>query len=101
MSDHQHSPFAAISEGPFNEMNGEVKGYTLIYSGSFIVEIELTDVNRLRINMGLNPLGFNWHLVSGKTSNLITYIILYIRISDIRISKERINFNVFLSLSFF
>ncbi len=66
VSGHQHNPFAAVSIGPFSETDGEVKGFSLIYSGNFLFEAEMSDLGRLRINMGINPMGFYWHLEKGK-----------------------------------
>ena len=33
VSGHQHNPFAAVTIGPPSETQGEVKGFSLIYSG--------------------------------------------------------------------
>jgi alpha-galactosidase len=56
-----------ITVGPPSETTGEVKASTLIYSGNFLVEAEVNEFNRLRINMGINPMEFQWHLEFGKT----------------------------------
>ena len=66
-SSHQHSPFVAISEGLSapSEEHGDVYGFTLVYSGSFEAEAEVVDVGRLRVNMGLQSLGFCWTLEPG------------------------------------
>lgn len=62
VSGHQHNPFAAICIGSPNETFGEVQGFSLIYSGNFLFEAELSDVGRLRLNMGIHPMGFQWKL---------------------------------------
>ena len=66
-SSHQHSPFVAISEGhaPPEEDHGHVYGFALVYSGNFLAEAEVVDVGRLRVNMGVQPSGFTWHLAPG------------------------------------
>ena len=51
--------------GPPSETHGEVKGFSLIYSGNFLVEAELSEMGRLRLNMGINPMGFQWRLECG------------------------------------
>ena len=68
-SSHQHSPFFAITEGhaPPDEESGHAYGFGLVYSGSFLAEAEVVDVGRLRVNMGLQPQGFAWHLEPGES----------------------------------
>ncbi len=58
--------------GPPSEVNGEVKGFSLIYSGNFLFEAELSEMGRLRINMGMNPMSFQWHLEQGKSAIINT-----------------------------
>lgn len=67
VSGHQHNPFCALSIGPPSETNGEVKGFSLIYSGNFECEAELSEMGRLRMNMGIHQMGFQWHLVPGNS----------------------------------
>jgi alpha-galactosidase len=56
---------AAICIGRPSETSGEVRGFNFIYSGNFLVEAEITETGRLRFNMGLNPMGMQWHLLPG------------------------------------
>jgi hypothetical protein len=65
VSGHQHNPFAAITIGPSSETDGEVKGFSLIYSGNYKIEAELSDIGRLRVNIGIHPDLLQWHLNSG------------------------------------
>jgi len=62
VSGHQHSPFAAVTVGPPSETQGEVKGFSLIYSGNFLFEAELGEIGRLRVNMGVHPASLSWYL---------------------------------------
>ena len=57
VSSHQHNPFAVITEGSPHEERGEVKAFSLIYSGNFLVEAEISEMGRLRYNMGIHPMG--------------------------------------------
>ena len=59
----------ALTIGPPSETTGEVKGFSLIYSGNFLFEAELSEMGRLRLNMGIHPMGFQWYLKKGKASN--------------------------------
>jgi alpha-galactosidase len=65
LSGHQHNPFAAITLGPPSEDYGEVKGFSLIYSGNFLIESEINELGRLRFNMGIHPMALQWHLKPG------------------------------------
>ena len=69
VSSHQQNPFAVITAGPPSENDGEVKAFSLVYSGNFIVEAELSEMGRLRFNMGINPMGFLWHMHLGECFN--------------------------------
>lgn len=57
--------YVALTIGPPSEDTGEVKGFSFVYSGNFLFEAELSEMGRLRINMGVNPMGFQWHLEKG------------------------------------
>ena len=37
-----------------------------MYSGNFLVEAEVSETGRLRINIGIHPMGFAWHLGPGQ-----------------------------------
>ena len=80
VSSHQQNPFAIITNGPPSETDGEVKAFSLVYSGNFIVEAELSEMGRLRFNMGINPMGFTWHMELGK--NINTPEVLMVRSSE-------------------
>ena len=69
VSSHQHNPFAVLTMGPPQEEEGECRGFSLVYSGNFLFEVELDDMGRLRANMGIHPLGFGWNLNPGSSFN--------------------------------
>jgi hypothetical protein len=52
--------------GPPSETTGEVKGFAFVYSGNFLVEAQSTELGRLRMNIGINPMGMTWNLTPGK-----------------------------------
>uniref|UniRef100_A0A7S1T4J5 alpha-galactosidase n=1 Tax=Compsopogon caeruleus TaxID=31354 RepID=A0A7S1T4J5_9RHOD len=67
-SSHQFNPFLVISVGaPFSETTGSVYGFNLIYSGNFLASAEVSESRRMRVNMGVNPVGFRWLLESGES----------------------------------
>ena len=54
-SSHVHNPFLAVCSPQTCENSGLVYGFSLIYSGSFLAQIESDNYNTLRIQMGINP----------------------------------------------
>ncbi len=65
-SSHFHSPFMALARPNATEDEGEVYGFSLCYSGNFIAQAEVNTYDVVRINMGINPFGFNWKLEAGE-----------------------------------
>jgi len=61
-SSHQKNPFVAITCKNADEDQGDVFGFSFVYSGSFISELEVEQYDFLRVNMGINPFGFSWTL---------------------------------------
>lgn len=65
-SSHMHNPFFAVCSPQTCENSGLVYGFSLIYSGSFLAQIESDNYNTLRIQMGINPFQFDWRLHPGQ-----------------------------------
>ncbi|KAK4538123.1 hypothetical protein CDCA_CDCA16G4148 [Cyanidium caldarium] len=61
-SSHQHNPFVILSAGEPDEERGEAYAALLVYSGNFLVECEVGETGRARLNMGIHPQGFYWNL---------------------------------------
>ncbi len=61
-SSHYHSPFLALARPYATENQGEVYGFSLVYSGNHIEQVDVNEVDVARINVGINPFGFNWLL---------------------------------------
>lgn len=61
-SSHQHNPFLALKRKNATEHSGDVYGFSLIYSGNFLAQIEIDNYQVLRIMLGINPFGFQWKL---------------------------------------
>lgn len=65
-SGHVHSPFLALARPWATETQGEVYGYSFVYSGNFIMQAETNQQDVVRINIGINPFGFHWLLQPGE-----------------------------------
>ena len=61
-SSHVHNPFFALCEPAANESAGEVFGFSLIYSGNFLGQLEVDTYDITRLMFGINPFQFCWKL---------------------------------------
>lgn len=59
-SSHQYSPFFALVRPQTAEDAGEAYGFSLIYSGNFMLQAELTQFCQTRAQIGIQPEDFCW-----------------------------------------
>lgn len=64
-SSHQHNPFVILCEHSTDEDHGLCWGIALLYSGSFLADVELSQFENTRLIMGIHPYHFRWALTSG------------------------------------
>lgn len=64
-SSHAHNPFLALVDPQTSENHGEAFGFSLIYSGNFLAQVEVDTYQVTRLSMGINPFQFAWHLEAG------------------------------------
>ena len=57
----------AVSTGAPHETHGEVNGFSLVYSGNFQIQANMNETGMVRVNIGIHPLGFQWHLPPGQS----------------------------------
>lgn len=62
ISSHQHNPFVALKRKDANEHQGEVIAASFVYSGNFLIQAEVDTWDVTRLQVGINPFGFNWCL---------------------------------------
>ncbi len=65
-SSHQTNPFTAVMRPGCTEESGECFGIQLVYSGSFAITAEWSRNAQLRIQGGINDVGFEWTLNGGE-----------------------------------
>lgn len=65
-SSHQMNPFVALSGKHTNEHQGDVYGFTLIYSADFKALAEVNQFDNTRLQIGMNPETFSWKLAPGE-----------------------------------
>ncbi|WP_238918260.1 alpha-galactosidase [Clostridium sp. YIM B02555] len=63
-SSHIHNPFMILKRPETTEENGEVYGFSLVYSGNFLGQVEVDSYGISRVMMGINPYEFKWKLDS-------------------------------------
>ena len=61
-SSHQFNPFIALKRENCKETNGEVLGFSLVYSGNFLAQVEVDNYHVSRVSMGIHPHGFEYVL---------------------------------------
>mgnify|MGYP001121337852 FL=1 len=65
-SSHNHNPFVMLRRPETDEDQGEVLGFSLVYSGNFLAQAEVDTWDTTRITLGINPFGFDWKLEPGE-----------------------------------
>lgn len=61
-SSHQANPFIALLRKKADEDNGEVFGFSLVYSGNFLANVEVDQYKTTRVHIGINPFDFSYML---------------------------------------
>lgn len=77
ISSHQEHPFMAVVSSDAGEDSGDVYGVSFIYSGNFLGEIERTQHDELRINMGIADDNFSWELKNGQSFDAPEAVLTY------------------------
>ncbi|MEC0370169.1 alpha-galactosidase [Paenibacillus chibensis] len=76
-SSHQQNPFAALLSPGADEDQGEVYGFSLVYSGSFIAQAEVDQFRTARLSIGINPFDFEWLLEPGESFQTPETVMVY------------------------
>jgi alpha-galactosidase len=63
----QYNPFMMICNSDTTETSGNCVGFLFVYSGNFIAQAELDQIDQLRTVVGINPQGFRWVLDPGSS----------------------------------
>lgn len=76
-SGHQSNPFIALPEHGATETAGSVYAFNLVYSGSFLDEIEVDQSGNTRVGLGLGDENFAYTVYPGKQFASPEAIMLY------------------------
>ncbi len=66
-SSHHFNPFLALKRKNCDEYQGEVYGFSLIYSGNFMAQADVDPFHMTRVMMGIHPQNFSWKLMEGES----------------------------------
>lgn len=64
-SSHQQSPFLGLVRPDTGEDFGPAYGFSFVYSGNFLAQIDVDQFDVSRVLMGINPFDFSWLLEPG------------------------------------
>ncbi len=76
-SSSQHNPFIVLKRPTADEFQGEVIGFSLVYSGNFLAQAEVDTYDTTRVLMGIHPMGFDWLLESGDAFQTPEAVMVY------------------------
>lgn len=76
-SSNNYNPFLALKRPDAGENNGEVYGFSLVYSGNFLAQAEVDTYNVSRIMIGIHPRGFSWTLHNNESFQTPEAVMVY------------------------
>ncbi|MCI8579110.1 MAG: alpha-galactosidase [Lachnospiraceae bacterium] len=76
-SSHEHNPFIVLKRPCADEFQGEVIGFSLVYSGNFLAQAEVDTHDMTRVLLGVSPCGFDWKLDPGETFQTPEAVMVY------------------------
>ncbi|TDZ15153.1 Alpha-galactosidase 2 [Colletotrichum orbiculare MAFF 240422] len=76
-SSHLHNPFLALVSPDTTESQGQAWGFSLVYTGSFSVEVEKGSQGFTRAMLGFNPYQLSWPLGPGETLTTPEVVAVY------------------------
>ncbi|KAK5053982.1 hypothetical protein LTR84_001944 [Exophiala bonariae] len=66
-SSHFYNPFLGITSSTTTESHGDAWGFSLVYTGSFLAEVEKSPHGLVRASIGMNKYQLSWPLQPGET----------------------------------
>ncbi|QHQ61734.1 alpha-galactosidase [Anaerocolumna sedimenticola] len=76
-SSTEHNPFLALKRPEATEHTGEVYGFSLVYSGSFLAQVEVCTHDMTRVLFGIHPNNFEWPLNTGESFQTPEVVMVY------------------------
>lgn len=76
-SSNNFNPFIALKRNDCTEYDGEVLGFSFVYSGNFLAQVEVDTYNVSRVTMGIHPHTFSWSLNQGESFQTPEVVMVY------------------------
>lgn len=76
-SSHQFNPFLMLKRKNTDEFSGEAIGFSLVYSGDFLAQVEVDNFDVTRVIMGIHPNEFRWELQEGESFQTPEMVMVY------------------------
>ncbi|UKS24570.1 alpha-galactosidase [Paenibacillus sp. HWE-109] len=76
-SGHSLNPFMALLSKATDEDHGDAYGFSLVYSGSFVMQAEVDPYSTTRVVMGINSFDFSWLLEPGQAFQTPEAVLVY------------------------
>jgi alpha-galactosidase len=76
-SSAEHNPFIALKRPNTTEFEGEVYGFSLVYSGNFLGEVLVDTHSTSRIMLGIHPNMFEWMLNENESFQTPEVVMVY------------------------
>ena len=73
----EQNPFVALLRPDATEDFGEVYGFSLVYSGNFLANVEVSTFDMTRLSIGINPENFAWKLEKGQSFTTPEVVMVY------------------------
>ncbi|MDQ8692769.1 alpha-galactosidase [Streptococcus sp. IsoGale022] len=77
ISSPHHNPFVALKRSETTEFSGPVLGVALVYSSNFLIQAEVDTYDVTRLQLGINPFGFEWKLAAGQSFTSPEALLVY------------------------
>ncbi len=76
-SSNQQNPFVILKRPAADEFQGEVIGFSFIYSGNFQIQAQVDAYSVTRMLVGIHPDCFDWKLAPGETFQTPEAVMVY------------------------
>ena len=76
-SSHQFNPFIMLKRENTDEFSGEALGFSLVYSGDFLAQVEVDTYDVTRVVLGIHPNEFRWELKDGESFQTPEMVMVY------------------------
>ncbi len=77
ISSAEHNPFISLKRYNTDEFSGEAYGFSLIYSGNHLEQVEVDTFDMTRVMLGIHPDTFEWELQKGEMFQAPEAVMVY------------------------